>query len=168
MSLSTQPPLDYSNNGPDIVISGSVFGFIATVVVSFRFWARRLTRQPLKLDNWLCLIALLFQHAVMASSAVGTINGGLGRDMRVVLLENPKSLVVLFQILNGKLEALYSNRPSLEVFIDVAKNLLSIVRGEIAPSHLLSIKSLMQKYYEDMVTELSDDRLKLYLELAVH
>ncbi|KAJ2981760.1 hypothetical protein NUW58_g6603 [Xylaria curta] len=33
----------------------------------------------------------------MASSSVGAINGGLGRDMRLVLLENPYSVVFLFR-----------------------------------------------------------------------
>ncbi|KAI1424925.1 hypothetical protein F5Y12DRAFT_749849 [Xylaria sp. FL1777] len=97
MSEATQPPLDYSNSGPGIVISGSIVGFLTTVVVALRFWARRLTRQQFGLDDWLCLAALLFQHAVMISSAVGAINGGLGRDMRLVLLTNPNSIVVLFQ-----------------------------------------------------------------------
>ncbi|KAI0810059.1 hypothetical protein GGR55DRAFT_695856 [Xylaria sp. FL0064] len=97
MSLTTQQPLDYSNSGPGIVISGSIVGFITTAVVALRFWARRLTRQELGLDDWLCLASLLFQHAVMASSAVGAINGGLGRDMRLVVSENPSSIAVLFQ-----------------------------------------------------------------------
>ncbi|KAI0975179.1 hypothetical protein F4678DRAFT_484896 [Xylaria arbuscula] len=56
MSLSTQPPLNYSNSGPAIVISGTVVGFVTTVT-------------EFGLDDWLCLAALLFQHAVMASSA---------------------------------------------------------------------------------------------------
>ncbi|KAF2970820.1 hypothetical protein GQX73_g2823 [Xylaria multiplex] len=97
MSLLTHPPLDYSNSGPGIVISGSVVGFITTVVVALRYWARRLTRQEFKLDDWLCVAALLFQHALMAASAVVAINGGLGRDVRLVLLENPNSVVVLLQ-----------------------------------------------------------------------
>ncbi|KAI0430124.1 hypothetical protein F5Y09DRAFT_308525 [Xylaria sp. FL1042] len=93
-----------------IVISGSIVGFIATAVVALRFWARRLARQEFGLDDWLCLASLLFQHIVMASFAVGASNGGMGRDMRLVLAENPSPAPLLFQVRTAQLkEVSYSN-----------------------------------------------------------
>ncbi|KAI0459323.1 hypothetical protein F5B21DRAFT_296836 [Xylaria acuta] len=110
MNAPTQPPLDYSNSGPGIVISGSIVGFFATVVVGLRLWARKLTRQPLGADDWLCIAALFFHHAVMAASCVAAVNGGLGRDMRLVVLENPTSTVVLFQaVFVGEIAYTYSS-----------------------------------------------------------
>ncbi|RYP67342.1 hypothetical protein DL771_007286 [Monosporascus sp. 5C6A] len=63
-----QPPLDYSDSGPGIVISVNILAFIASIIVVLRFWARRLTRQPFGLDDYLCLAALITQHALMAGS----------------------------------------------------------------------------------------------------
>ncbi|KAI0112238.1 hypothetical protein GGR51DRAFT_60538 [Nemania sp. FL0031] len=110
MSSELQPPLDYSNSGNGIVISGSIVGFVATVVVALRLWARKLTRQPLGADDWLCIAALLFHHVVMAASCVAAVDGGLGRDMRLVALENPGAIVVLFQsVFVGEIAYTYSS-----------------------------------------------------------
>lgn len=93
-----QPPLDYSDSGPGIVITVSILGFITSIVVVLRFWARRLTRQPFGLDDYLCLAALITQHVLMAGSCVSVVDGGVGRDMRITATEDPYSVVVLFQV----------------------------------------------------------------------
>ncbi|KAI1453772.1 hypothetical protein F4805DRAFT_478239 [Annulohypoxylon moriforme] len=97
-NLSTiQPPLDYSNKAPGAVISLSILAFITTIVVALRFWSRRLIRQPFGLDSYLCLASLLMQHAVMAGGLVALVNGEGGRDMRIIVAENPDAVIVLFQ-----------------------------------------------------------------------
>lgn len=98
-STSTiDPPLDYSNKGigPEIVCI--ILGVVATAIVALRFWARRLTRQPFWIDDWLCLAALVTHHAVLVTFGVGVTDGGLGKDIRVVETENPYAIVVLFQV----------------------------------------------------------------------
>lgn len=94
---SMQPPLDYSNGSPGIVISGSILGFITTIVVVLRFWSRSLIRQQFGWDDYLCLAALITHHVAMVASCVGAIHGGLGRDMRITAVEDPYSVVILFQ-----------------------------------------------------------------------
>jgi hypothetical protein len=93
-----QPPLDYSNNGPGIVISCTILAFIATVCVGLRFWSKRLVRLPWGLDDNLVLAALLMHHAFLASSPVSVGIGGLGRDIRLVAMQNPNNIVVLFKV----------------------------------------------------------------------
>ncbi|KAI0459321.1 polyketide synthase PksD [Xylaria acuta] len=70
--------------------------------------------------------------------------------------------------LNDKLEELAASKPSWEIFSEVSKNLLSIVRGDIAASELLLSTSLAQNYCEGLLSRFDDDRLRSYLELAVH
>ncbi|KAJ2994317.1 hypothetical protein NUW58_g1586 [Xylaria curta] len=72
------------------------------------------------------------------------------------------------EALDGKLADLNSRQPSWGIFIEVARNLLSIVRGEISASHLLLSTSLLQNYYENLFTSFANGRLKPYLELVVH
>ncbi|KAI4598725.1 hypothetical protein KJ359_002617 [Pestalotiopsis sp. 9143b] len=94
-----QPPLDYSNNSAGRVVGVVILGFIATFVVGLRFWARRLTRQAIGPDDYLCAASLFFQHALMIASCVCIVQGGMGRDIRVTASEDPHSVVVLFQSL---------------------------------------------------------------------
>ena len=98
MSSTDTSPLVYSNRGPGIIIGCSILAFISTVVFILRCWARRLTRQAFALDDWLCLAALLIQHALLAAAGVMVVQGGLGRDIRLVATQNPHSIVVLFQV----------------------------------------------------------------------
>ncbi|KAK8007841.1 hypothetical protein PG989_001831 [Apiospora arundinis] len=94
-----QPPLDFSDKGPDIISSGAVLGFVSTVIVALRFWSRRLIHQQFGLSDYLCLAALLFHHGVLASGSVMVKQGGLGRDFRVVFTEDPGSVTILYQAL---------------------------------------------------------------------
>ncbi|KAI0202651.1 hypothetical protein F4808DRAFT_68624 [Astrocystis sublimbata] len=110
MDATTHPPLGITDSGLGIVISGSIVGFLATVTVALRLWARKLTRLPLGADDWLCIAALFFQHAVMIASSVAAVNGGLGRDMSVLALQYPDAVVVLFQsAFAGELGYTYSS-----------------------------------------------------------
>ncbi|KAI0172252.1 hypothetical protein GGR52DRAFT_549624 [Hypoxylon sp. FL1284] len=92
-----QPPLDYYNNGPGMLASCCILAFLATVATAARFWSRKLTGFPLGLDDWLALASLIIQHAFLVCSFVDCILGGLGRDQRLVLAEDPNSIVVLFK-----------------------------------------------------------------------
>ncbi|KAK8041288.1 hypothetical protein PG994_014295 [Apiospora phragmitis] len=94
-----QPPLDFSNTGPDIVITSAVLGFVSTIIVALRFWSRRLVHQHFGLSDYLCLAALLFQHGLLASGSVMVKPGGLGRDFRITATEDPSSVIILFQAL---------------------------------------------------------------------
>lgn len=98
MASQDTSPLVYSDSGPGIVISCSILAFISTAFVCLRFWARTLTRQKFGLDDWLCLAALLCQHALMAAAGIMVYQGGLGRDIRITSTEDPQSLVFLFQV----------------------------------------------------------------------
>jgi hypothetical protein len=95
-SVDTSPVV-YTNSGPGIVISSSILAFISTVFVTLRFLSRRLTRQHFGLDDWFCLAALLCYHALLAAAGVMVYPGGLGRDIRLVVAEDPNNVVKLFQ-----------------------------------------------------------------------
>ncbi|KAI3337158.1 hypothetical protein HD806DRAFT_475858 [Xylariaceae sp. AK1471] len=96
---STSPPIDYHNSGPDSVAGSSVIIFLATVAVALRFWARKLTKVPFGLDDYLVLAALIFHHAVAAAGISAVFDGGLGRDYRLVQAEGPETTVFLFKAL---------------------------------------------------------------------
>lgn len=98
MAAVDTSPLVYTNRGPGIVISCSILGFISTVFVILRFWARRLTRQSFGLDDWLCVASLLCHHAILAAAGIMVYRGGLGRDIRISATEDPTSTVYLFQV----------------------------------------------------------------------
>ncbi|KAK2600550.1 hypothetical protein N8I77_010077 [Diaporthe amygdali] len=99
-----------SDSGPGLVISCSILGFISTVFVLLRFWARRLTRQSFGLDGWLCLAALLCHHAVLAAAGITVYKGGLGRDIRITSTQDPNSVVWLFQgVFIGEVGYTYSS-----------------------------------------------------------
>lgn len=98
MPPTDSSPLNYSNSGPGILIGCSILALISTVVFVLRVWARRLTRQPLALDDYLCLAALVIQHALLVAAGVMVVKGGLGRDIRITAAENPDSVTFLFQV----------------------------------------------------------------------
>ncbi|KAK8102253.1 hypothetical protein PG984_015399 [Apiospora sp. TS-2023a] len=98
-SSTIQTPLDFSDRGPDIIISGAVLALVSTVIVALRFWSRRLIHQRFGLSDYLCLAALLFHHGVIASGSVMAKQGGLGRDFRVTSTEDPGSITILYQAL---------------------------------------------------------------------
>ncbi|KAH9907260.1 hypothetical protein F4778DRAFT_777696 [Xylariomycetidae sp. FL2044] len=95
----TEPPLDYYDNGPGMIISSCILAFLATAAVFARFWARRLTRFPVGLDDYLTAAALVIQHACLVCAVIDVLLGGLGRDMRLVVAQDPNSIVVLFKSL---------------------------------------------------------------------
>lgn len=72
------------------------------------------------------------------------------------------------EALNAELESLSVDRPSMGVFVEVAKNLLAIARGEIEASELLLSSSLMQDFYEDLLARFLDRRLVSFLSLVAH
>ncbi|KAI2617137.1 hypothetical protein GGR54DRAFT_608378 [Hypoxylon sp. NC1633] len=71
----TQPPLDYSHDGPGMIISTSIVAAFASVAVALRFWARRLAAAPLKLDDYLALSALIVHHGLLAGSISEVVIG---------------------------------------------------------------------------------------------
>ncbi|KAI1316815.1 hypothetical protein F5Y16DRAFT_393058 [Xylariaceae sp. FL0255] len=96
MALQIRSIPTYQDTGSGIVIGSSIVGFVTTVIVGLRFWARSLTRQPLRTDDWLCLSALFFQHALLVAACVEAIYGGLGRNMALIA---PNSLVTFYKAL---------------------------------------------------------------------
>lgn len=94
----TQPPLDYSDSGPGILIGCYVLALVTTIVVALRFWAKRLTSSPLGLDDYLILSCLLVHHIFMVFGTIAVIQGGLGRDIRIVA-RDPNAVVILFKFL---------------------------------------------------------------------
>lgn len=52
-------------------------------------------RQSPGLDDWLCLAGLFSHHLFLAAGSVAVLRGGLGRDMRVMVIESPESVVIL-------------------------------------------------------------------------
>ncbi|KAF2971594.1 hypothetical protein GQX73_g1928 [Xylaria multiplex] len=86
----------YYDNGPGIIASTSVLAFLATIAVALRFWARRLVRVPLALDDYLVIAGLLTRHIELVADLIIVIGGGLGRDYRLVA-KNPNTVVVLYK-----------------------------------------------------------------------
>ncbi|KAI0170976.1 hypothetical protein BJ166DRAFT_517461 [Pestalotiopsis sp. NC0098] len=82
---STDSTIDYSNDGPGALIGCAILGFVTTMLVAARFWARRLVSMTWGLDDWLTLTALAAHHALLIAFGVMCIDGGLGRDIQVVV-----------------------------------------------------------------------------------
>jgi hypothetical protein len=95
-SLST--PLDYSDGRLGIMISLCILATLATAAVVLRFWARKLRRLPLGLEDYFTLAALVMHHGLLISSGFLVVQGGLGRDIRLVETENPYAIVILFKV----------------------------------------------------------------------
>lgn len=72
------------------------------------------------------------------------------------------------EILQAELDKLRVSRPSASVFVEVAKHLLPIVRGEVEVSELLLSSSLVQDFYEDLLGHFFDRRLLSYVDLVAH
>ncbi|KAI0533232.1 hypothetical protein GGR58DRAFT_521864 [Xylaria digitata] len=100
-SPQASPPIDYYDNGPGIIASTSVLAFLATIAVALRYWARRLVRVPLALDDYLIIAGLLTRHIELVADLIIVIGGGLGRDYRLVLAEGPDTVVVLYKVVYG-------------------------------------------------------------------
>lgn len=72
------------------------------------------------------------------------------------------------KVLNEELEILRVKAPSLSVFVEVAKHLVPVARGETEVSELLLSSSLVQNFYEDLFTRFLDRRLVSYIDLIAH
>ena len=70
--------------------------------------------------------------------------------------------------LSTALEHLKEMRPSWRMFIEIAENLLSIVRGDINVLDLLFSTSLAQDFYDDYFTRMYSNNLVSYLHLIAH
>ncbi|KAI0163509.1 hypothetical protein BJ166DRAFT_295339 [Pestalotiopsis sp. NC0098] len=99
MSTEDTSPLDYSDDGPAILISCAVLGFVTTVVVGCRFWSRKLVGTQWGLDDWLTFASLLAHHAVVVACGFMVVKGGLGRDIRVIVAEEPEDITELYKAL---------------------------------------------------------------------
>ncbi len=91
-------PLDYSNDSPAIITSYSALVILSTVFVALRFWSKRLNATGWQYDDWLVMCALFMHHGFTASCYVMVMKGGFGRDIRLVVTENPNSVVILFKV----------------------------------------------------------------------
>ncbi|KAI0544081.1 hypothetical protein F4679DRAFT_591867 [Xylaria curta] len=104
------PPIDYHDDGPGMVASSSVLALLATIAVALRFWARKLTRATLRLDDYLILAALFVQHAQSTAAFASVFGGGLGRDFQLVVAEG--KVVFLFKAIFAS-EILYGLSASI-------------------------------------------------------
>ncbi|ETS82094.1 hypothetical protein PFICI_07096 [Pestalotiopsis fici W106-1] len=83
-SSESDSSVDYSNDGPGALIGCAILGFITTVIVGCRFWARRLVSTTWGQDDWLTVVALVAHHGVLIAFGVMIVDGGLGKDIAVV------------------------------------------------------------------------------------
>lgn len=70
--------------------------------------------------------------------------------------------------LEAELETLSTGSRSTKLFVEVAKNLVPIVRGDVAASDFLLSSTLVQDYYEELLGRFHDPRLISFLDLAAH
>lgn len=96
---SNETTIDYSDDGPGMLIGGYILTVIATVFVGFRIWARRLTHMALGPDDYLILAALVMEHGIMAASTVSIKIGGIGRDVNLVA-QDPEAIVILYKVIS--------------------------------------------------------------------
>ncbi|KAI1270139.1 hypothetical protein F5Y18DRAFT_4728 [Xylariaceae sp. FL1019] len=115
MSTNTDSPIDYTNDGPGIVVGITILAFVSTVVVGLRLWSRRLMKAKLALDDYLAVAALVVSHVYYASAVATIIVGGVGRDYRLVTAEGP-----------GKVEALFKTLLASEVLYGVSSPLIKL------------------------------------------
>jgi hypothetical protein len=98
LSVDDESPSNSTDETPGLIGFAVTLSFVTTVVVAARVWARKLIKQPLLLDDWLCLAALVFQHGLLAACFMAVIQGGVGRDMRTAATQNPNSARILYQV----------------------------------------------------------------------
>lgn len=70
--------------------------------------------------------------------------------------------------LSEELETLRTIRPSWRMFIDVLRNLTSIILTEIDPLELIFSTALAQDVYDEYFARTCNSKLFAYLELAIH
>uniref|UniRef100_A0A8H7K6A6 Rhodopsin domain-containing protein n=1 Tax=Bionectria ochroleuca TaxID=29856 RepID=A0A8H7K6A6_BIOOC len=99
-------PLDFSDDSTGMIASCSILAGLATIAVALRYYARHLSGAKWQLDDWLIVLALVLHHGLLGASIVTMIDGGLGRDIRLVVTENPTATIPLFKTLLAS-EVLY-------------------------------------------------------------
>ncbi|KAI2626778.1 hypothetical protein GGR54DRAFT_486138 [Hypoxylon sp. NC1633] len=67
-------PADLSPASVGCIISLSILAAISSLAVALRFWSRTLTQYGLHIEDWLSLVALIFQHACVIVIFVSFIN----------------------------------------------------------------------------------------------
>ncbi|KAF2656943.1 hypothetical protein K491DRAFT_757246 [Lophiostoma macrostomum CBS 122681] len=71
-----------------MIITPPIFLAIATVVLFFRFWARKEKKQNWGVDDYLCATALFITYGGYASLVVSVVWGGVGRSIYTLPFEN--------------------------------------------------------------------------------
>lgn len=94
-SSSNYPPINYQNSSAAVCF---VFAFVATIAVPLRFWARKLTKVPLGLDDYLVLATLIVHHLFTGLAAATVFHGGMGSDFALVQAQGPDTIVFLFKV----------------------------------------------------------------------
>ncbi|KAI1076952.1 polyketide synthase PksD [Whalleya microplaca] len=72
------------------------------------------------------------------------------------------------ETLAARLKGLEEARPSWRLFIEVAKNLVGLLRGETDPLELFYSTSVAGDLYDDFYRHIRNERLVSYLELQIH
>lgn len=81
-----------------IIAINVTLAVISTFTCVGRFWARKLTGVGWGLDDWLALASLVVNHAFCGITIEATVNGGLGRSVVVVMVEDPMQLVTFLKV----------------------------------------------------------------------
>jgi NADPH:quinone reductase-like Zn-dependent oxidoreductase/SAM-dependent methyltransferase len=70
--------------------------------------------------------------------------------------------------LNDKLNGLDASKPEWAVYTAVARNLISIIRGETDPLDLVFSTNLAERYYTDIFRSVCDERFSTLMDLVSH
>jgi hypothetical protein len=110
ISVTPVPPAVEATTSTDGQISLGLSYFLtafATLMVVLRFWARKLSRFGLGLDDWLALVTLFLLYFVLALSVVSVYEGGVGKPIAQALREQPMAPVTSLKV--SQIHMLYSN-----------------------------------------------------------
>ncbi|POS70078.1 integral membrane protein [Diaporthe helianthi] len=84
------PPL--ATGGVQLLIICWIFTPLAIVAVGLRFWARRVKRQSLVLNDWVIAVALVFNCGQTALLTYASVYGGIGHHMAELVARWPETV----------------------------------------------------------------------------
>ncbi|KAF7535686.1 hypothetical protein G7054_g5162 [Neopestalotiopsis clavispora] len=87
---------------------------------------------------------------------------------RVRQLQDQGINIVSWEASLGILSELVDNQSSWKMFLEIAKNYASIVRGEIDATELIVSSGLMHAFYDGLTGAFFNSGLRSFLQLAVH
>ncbi|KAI2465393.1 hypothetical protein F4781DRAFT_435427 [Annulohypoxylon bovei var. microspora] len=88
MSTQAIPELDHSNTGPVFLIPTIILNVLSTIFVALRIYARRFKGLRLQFDDWIVVVALVFDHAQLIDEGI-MVKYGLGINGETVMATYP-------------------------------------------------------------------------------